>query len=113
MITTQAMIMSYYNQHLKDDFIPLIIEIFICLHQQVNNFFHRFANMAWSMKGFRSFPLVIICSFYRQRVSMALRRIQVAIILHWVIVAIRHASYKIGVFLSFLPHFLAQLVLCY
>jgi hypothetical protein len=36
---TQAKIMSYCNQHLEDDFTPLIVEIFGCLYLQVDNFF--------------------------------------------------------------------------
>jgi len=33
MIITQTKIVSYHNRHLKDDFIPLVVEIFGCLHQ--------------------------------------------------------------------------------
>jgi hypothetical protein len=44
---------------------------------------------------------------------MALQRIQVAIVLHKVVMAIREASSKLGVLPSFLPHLLAQLALCY
>jgi hypothetical protein len=32
MIIVQAKVVSYHNQHLEDDFIPLAIEIFGCLH---------------------------------------------------------------------------------
>ncbi len=38
MIATQAKIVSYCDQHLEDDFIPLAIKMFGCLHQQVDNF---------------------------------------------------------------------------
>jgi hypothetical protein len=44
---------------------------------------------------------------------MAIWRIQVAIVLCWVVVAIGEASSKLGVLLGFLPHLFAQLVLCY
>ncbi len=32
MIATQAKIVSYCDQHLEDDFIPLAIKMFGCLH---------------------------------------------------------------------------------
>jgi hypothetical protein len=32
-------------------FFPFAIEIFGCLHQQVEDFFHQFVNMVWSAKG--------------------------------------------------------------
>jgi hypothetical protein len=32
-IATQAKVVSYHDQHLEDDFIPLIVKIFGCLHQ--------------------------------------------------------------------------------
>jgi hypothetical protein len=32
MIITQAKIVSYHNRHPEDDFIPLVVEIFGCLH---------------------------------------------------------------------------------
>jgi hypothetical protein len=46
MITTQAKVVPYCNQHLEDDFILLAKEIFGCLHQQVDDLLHRCANMA-------------------------------------------------------------------
>jgi hypothetical protein len=42
------------------------------LHQQANGFFHWYANMAWSMKGSKGLPLLVLHSFYRQRVSVVL-----------------------------------------
>jgi hypothetical protein len=32
MIATQEKVMSYYDQHLEDNFISLVIDIFECLH---------------------------------------------------------------------------------
>jgi hypothetical protein len=78
MIVVQTNIAPYCDQHLENVFILLNVEIFKCLHQQANNFFHRCANITWSSKGFRCPPLSIIHLFYRQRVSMALQIIQVA-----------------------------------
>ncbi len=45
-ITLQATIKLYCNQHLGDMFFSLIIEVFGCLHEHVKNFLHRCANMA-------------------------------------------------------------------
>jgi hypothetical protein len=102
-IATQAKIVSHYDQHLEDDFIPIAIEIFICLYQQADNFLHRCANMTWLAKGFEGPPLSIIRSFYRYKVLVVLQRIQVATILHWAIVTIGKASSKLGVLLGFSP----------
>jgi hypothetical protein len=40
-IATQAKEKIYHNQFLMDMFILLIIEVFKCLHQQANEFFHH------------------------------------------------------------------------
>jgi hypothetical protein len=52
-------------------FFFLIIEVFGCLHQQVEDFFHGCAVMMWRTKGIRSHPLLILggvasntCNFY-------------------------------------------------
>jgi hypothetical protein len=57
-ITLQATIKLYCNRHLGDVFLSLVIEIFGCLHEHVENFFHRCANMAWSIKGFGGEALI-------------------------------------------------------
>jgi hypothetical protein len=63
-IVAQAKVVSYHDQHLEDDFIPLIMKTFGCLHQEANDFFHRCANMAWLVKGSKGPPLSILRSFY-------------------------------------------------
>jgi hypothetical protein len=73
-ITIQTKVVLYRDQH-PNDFIPLIIEIFECLHQQADNFFHQCANMAWLMKGFKGPPLLILRSFYRQKMLVALQKV--------------------------------------
>jgi hypothetical protein len=52
-------------------FFPLAIEIFGCLHQQVNNFLYQCANMVWSTKDTTCPPSLVLCSFYKQRISIA------------------------------------------
>ncbi len=62
MITTK--VLSYRDQHLEDDLILLIIEIFGCLHQHVDDFLHQCANMAWLAMGSGGLLLLILCSFF-------------------------------------------------
>jgi hypothetical protein len=57
--------------------------------------------MAWSMKGHGGPPLPIIHFFYKQKVSLALQRVQATTILHQVIVATKEASSRLGVLPSF------------
>jgi hypothetical protein len=42
---------SYHDWHPTNQFLPLTIEIFGCLHKHVNVFIHNYANANWSMKG--------------------------------------------------------------
>ncbi len=42
---------SYCNQHPIDQVLPLIIEVFGCLHKHVNVFLHDCINAIWSLKG--------------------------------------------------------------
>jgi len=44
---------------------------------------------------------------------MALQRIQVAIVLHQVVMAIKEVFFRLSVPPGFLPHLFAQLALCY
>jgi hypothetical protein len=41
MIIAQAKVVSYRNLGFENHFVLLIIEIFRCLHEQVNDFFHQ------------------------------------------------------------------------
>jgi hypothetical protein len=65
MIIVQAKVVPYHNQHFENHFVLLIVEIFKCIYEQVNDFFHQCANIAWLAKGFKDPPLSILCSFYR------------------------------------------------
>jgi hypothetical protein len=40
----QAKERNYCNQHPTDQFLPLAIEVFDCLHKHVDVFFHDYAN---------------------------------------------------------------------
>jgi hypothetical protein len=46
---------------------------------------------------------LIICSFYRHKLSRALRRVQATTLLHQVVVAVGEASSKLGVLPGFSP----------
>ncbi len=48
---TQVKERSYHNQHPIDQFFPLAIKVFGCLHKHVNVFLHNCANAIWSLKG--------------------------------------------------------------
>jgi hypothetical protein len=65
MMLAQTKEVFYHDRHLEDMFIPLAIKVFGCMHQQIDNFFHQCANMAWITKGSTSPLLVILCVFYR------------------------------------------------
>jgi hypothetical protein len=46
----QAKERSYHDQHLVNQFLPLPMEVFGCLHKQANVFLHNCANAIWSLK---------------------------------------------------------------
>jgi len=47
----QAKEKNYRNQHPIDQFLPLAIEVFDCLHKHADVFLHDYANVIWSLKG--------------------------------------------------------------
>jgi hypothetical protein len=48
--TTQTQEMTYYNRHLIDQLLFLVIEVFGCLHKQIDVFLQDCANAIWSFK---------------------------------------------------------------
>ncbi len=60
---TQVKERSYHNQHPIDQFLFLAIEIFGCLHKQVNVFLHNYVNVIWSLKGQEGPSLSILVTF--------------------------------------------------
>ncbi len=75
-IVIRAKVVPCHNQHLEDDFIPLVVDIFGYLHQQVDNFLHQCANMTWLTKCCKEISLSILHSFYRQKMFVALQKLQ-------------------------------------
>jgi hypothetical protein len=78
--TAQAKKKSYHYQHPIDQFLPLSIEVFECLHKQVNVFLHNCANAIWSLKGPKGPPLFALIIFF-EKISITLQRMQTSSIL--------------------------------
>jgi len=86
----------YHDRYLMVVFFLLAIEIFGCLHQQADNFFYQCANMVWSTKDTTCLPSLVLCSFYKSRVSIALQRTHATTISKQAI-TIRESSSRLGV----------------
>lgn len=95
-IATQGKDDLYHDLFPTNMFVFLTIEIFKCLHQKVTGFFHWCINMAWGAKGTKSLPLLVLCAFCKQIVSMALQHVHVIFILKCVVV-VGEGSSKQGV----------------
>jgi hypothetical protein len=64
----QAKERSYHERHPTDQFLPLIMEVFGCLHKQVDLFLHNCANAIWSLKGLKCLSAVFVfVTFLRQK----------------------------------------------
>jgi len=81
----QAKKRNYHDQHPTNQFFPLIIDIFGCLHNQANVFLHYCVNAIWSLKGPKGPPLSILVTFLQQKISITLRRMQASSILSRVV----------------------------
>jgi hypothetical protein len=56
---------NYNKWHPTDQFLPLAIEVFICLHKQVDVFLHDCVNAIWSLKGLKGLPLYVLVTFFQ------------------------------------------------
>jgi hypothetical protein len=72
----QAKERSHCNQHPIDQFLPLVMEVFGCLHKQIDVFLHNCANAIWSSKGVESLSLFVLVTFLWQKNSITLQRLQ-------------------------------------
>jgi len=54
---TQVKERSYHNRHPINQFLPLIIEIFGCLHKHVDVFLHDYVNAIWNLKGIKGLAI--------------------------------------------------------
>jgi hypothetical protein len=66
----QEKIKNYQNP--TDEFLPLTIEVFGCLHKQVDAFLHDCANVMWNFKMPKGPPLYVLINFLYQKNSMTL-----------------------------------------
>jgi hypothetical protein len=71
---------------LIDQFLPLTIEIFGCLHKHVNVLFHDCANAIGSLKGPKGPHISTLVIFLCQKISITLQRMQMSSILSQAVV---------------------------
>jgi hypothetical protein len=57
-----------------DQFLFLAIEVFRCLHKHVDMFLHKCANAIWSLKKPKGPPLLVLVTFFYQRILVVLQR---------------------------------------
>ncbi len=69
---TQAKENNYCNQNPIDQFLPLAIEVFGCLHKHADLFLHDYANAIWSLKGTKGPHLSTLVILVHQKVSITL-----------------------------------------
>jgi hypothetical protein len=70
---TQAKKKNYHNQHLIDQFLPLAIELFGCLHKHANMFLHNCVNAIWSLKRLKGLHLSTFVTFFCKEVLVTLQ----------------------------------------
>jgi hypothetical protein len=68
----QAKKQSSRNRHLVDQFRPLAMEVFGCLHKKADVFLHNCANVIWSLKRPNGPPFFILVTFLWQKISITL-----------------------------------------
>jgi hypothetical protein len=69
---TQAKEKSYCNRHPIDQFLPLVIEIFACLHKHADVFLRYYANAIWSLKRTEGLHLSTLVTFLCEKNSITL-----------------------------------------
>ncbi len=69
------------SQSTLDQFLPLPIEVFGCLHKHVDMFLHIWAHAILNLKGTQGFHLSTLITFLRQKVSIILQRMEMSFIL--------------------------------
>jgi hypothetical protein len=77
----QAKEKNYRNQHPIDQFFPVAIEVFGCLHKHAYVFLHKCANAICSLTGTKGLHLSTLGTFLCQKISIALQRMQMSSIL--------------------------------
>jgi len=72
---------SYCNWHPTNQFLPLVIEVFGCLHKYVYVFLHDCANAIWSLKGTKGPHLSTLVTFICKKISITLQTMRASSIL--------------------------------
>jgi hypothetical protein len=71
---------NYCNQRPIDQFLHVVIEIFGCLHKQVD-VLHDFTNVIWNLRELKGNHLFVLVIFLYQKISITLQRMQTSSIL--------------------------------
>jgi hypothetical protein len=82
---TKAKEKNYHNWQPIDQFLPLAIEVFGCLHKHADVFLHDCANSFQSLKVIKGPHLSTLIIFFCQKVSITLQRMQKYSIFSWAI----------------------------
>jgi hypothetical protein len=72
----QAKEKNYCDWHPTNQFLPLTIGIFGCLHKQADMFSHDYADAIWNLKKPKCFHLSILVIFLCKKISITLQRMQ-------------------------------------
>ncbi len=67
---TQAKERSYYDQHPINEFLPLAIETFGCLHKHVDVFLHDYANVNWIFKKQKDLIFFVLVTFFIKKIQL-------------------------------------------
>jgi hypothetical protein len=66
-----------------NQFLLLAIEVFGCLHKQIDVLLHNCANAIWRLKGFEGLHIYVLVTFLHQKISITLQRMQGESTLRW------------------------------
>jgi hypothetical protein len=108
-VVAQAKKGFYHDRHSIDAFLPLTIKVFGSLYQQADDLFHQCVNMVWLAKATSGLALVILHVLFRQKVLVALQRVQTIYILRHVII-VNESSFRLSVFSCFPSLFLSNML---
>jgi hypothetical protein len=81
MMATQEKTRSYIEQTPSDDFIPLVIETYGCLHFRFDSFFTAYAQTTIAHHQRSSLVPSMLVSYYGQHMSITLQHAQAIAIL--------------------------------
>jgi len=68
----QAKERNYRNEHPINEFFPLAIEVFGCLHKHADVLLHNCDNAIWSLEGPKAFHFSTFITFLHQKILITL-----------------------------------------